>query len=158
MRDHGTNRREFFNELLDQLHVHKGLASAIWTAAQGHLDAVINLLGPGTIATRMTRWAPRPFGLLNPLFFLPAKRSGLAKSRALGLFQFFQLLTQFVVPLSQLLLQILHLLLQSGLLLLQLQHQFHQPLGVPLHENLGGDYRDNRGEVDQAYLDKSGEG
>jgi hypothetical protein len=29
---------------------------------------------------------------------------------------------------------------------------------VPLHEKLGEDYRDNRGEVDRAYLDKSGEG
>ena len=29
---------------------------------------------------------------------------------------------------------------------------------VPLHENLGEDYRDNRGGVDRTYLDKSGEG
>jgi hypothetical protein len=28
--------------------------------------------------------------------------------------------------------------------------------GVPLHENLGEDYRDNRGEVDRVYLDKQG--
>jgi hypothetical protein len=27
---------------------------------------------------------------------------------------------------------------------------------VPLHENLGEDYRDNRGEVDRVYLDKQG--
>jgi hypothetical protein len=54
----------------------------------------------------------------------------LAKSRALGLLQFFQLLTQFLVPLPQLLLQVLHLLLQSGLLLSQVQNQFHQPLGI----------------------------
>jgi hypothetical protein len=31
-------------------------------------------------------------------------------------------------------------------------------MSVPIHENLGEDYRDNQGEVDRAYLDKSGEG
>ena len=72
-------------------------APAVRTAAQGHLVGLIAVLGPGTIAARMARWAPRPFGVLHPLRFLPAKGSGLAKSRPLGLFQFFQLLTRFLV-------------------------------------------------------------